>query len=115
MVELFTLTAPLLVRYPDGEQRLVAEKFTHPQGMVYAEPFWLESDSPIAYFLGGDITGDGPWKIDNVIVRLLSCGDIEYSMQWAQWQQYLQSCSVTHAYHDQVLKQSIINEMNFSV
>lgn len=113
MVELFTLTAPLLVRYPDGEQRLVAEKFTHPQGMVYTEPFWLESELPAAYLLKGEIKGDGPWKVGEVVVRLLNCGDTDQSMQWAQWQQYLLSCPEQHTYHDVKLKQSIINNMSF--
>lgn len=113
MVELFSLIAPLLVRYPDGEQRLVAEKFTHSQGLIYVEPFWLESESPVAYLLKGSIKGDGPWKVGDVIVRLLSCGDTELSMEWAQWQQYLLSCSLSHAYHDDSFKHSIINKMSF--
>jgi len=113
MAELFTLTAPLLVRYPDGEQRLIAEKFTHPQGMIYVEPFWLESELPAAYLLKGEIKGEGPWKVGDVIVRLLSCGDSEFSMQWAQWQQYLLSCPEQHTYHDVTLKRSIIDAMSF--
>jgi len=113
MAELFTLTAPLLVRYPDGEQRLIAEKFMHPEGMIYAEPFWLESDQPAAYLIKGEIRGEGPWKIGDVIVRLLSCGDTEQAMQWAQWQQCLSSYPEQHAYHDKHQLSAIISKMSF--
>ena len=113
MVDLFTLRSPLLVRYPDGEQRLVAEKFRHAEGMVYVEPFWLETESPATYLVTGEITGTGPWKIGNVIVRLLSCGDTEFSMQWAQWQEHLSSCPELHVYHDEQLKKSIISQVKF--
>jgi len=112
MANIFTLTAPLLVRYPDGEQRLIADKFTHPQGMFYVEPFWLESKPPVVHLLTGDVKGEGPWKIGDVIVRLLSCGDTEQSMQWAQWQQFLSSCPEHHDYFNAELKESIIRDMS---
>ena len=113
MADLFTLTAPLVVCYTDGEKRLVADKFQHAQGLVFAEPYWLESETPIAYLLKGTVKGEGPWKIGEVVVRLLNCGDTEQSMQWAQWQQDLLSCSEQHAYHDDALKQKIIDTMSF--
>lgn len=113
MADIFTLTSPLLVRYPDGEQRLVADKFRHPLGMVYAEPFWLQHKTPQAYLVKGDINGEGPWKIADVIVRLLSCGDVEYKMQWAEWEQYLYSCSEDSPYYNDAAKQEIINNMSF--
>jgi len=113
MADIFTLTSPLLVQYPDGEKRLVADKFHHPQGMVYTEPYWLESELPAAYLLAGEISGEGPWKINNVIVRLLSCGDIDFKMQWAEWEQYLYGCPEDSPYFDDALKQSVISKMSF--
>jgi len=114
MAELLTVTSPLLVRYPDGEHRLVSETFKHPLGVIYAEPYWLESKSLAVYLLKGEIKGQGPWKIGEVIVRLLSCADVDYKMQWAEWQQYLYSCSEENHYFNDNLKQSIISKMIFS-
>jgi len=114
MVDIYTLTSPLLVQYPNGEKRLVADKFTHSLGMVYVVPYWLEHEIPQAYLLAGEIKGEGPWKIGDVIVRLLSCGDIEHKMQWAEWEQYLYSCGDDSHYHNTSIKQSIINKMSFT-
>jgi len=114
MADLYTLTTPLLVRYPDGEQRLIADKYMHPHGMIYAEPYWLESESPRAYLIKGTIKGEGPWKIGDVIVRLLSCGDTEEAMQWANWQQHLMSVYESHRYGDESFKKSIIDKMSFA-
>lgn len=113
MAELLTVTSPLLVRYTNGEHRLVAETFKNPLGIIYAEPYWLESKHPAAYLLKGEIRGDGPWKIDEVIVRLLSCADVDFKMQWAEWQQYLSSCGEGNHYYNDDFKQSIISKMSF--
>jgi len=113
MADIYTLTAPLLVQYPNGEQRLIADKFAHSSGMVYAVPYWLDGEMPAAYLLPGEIRGEGPWKIGDVIVRLLSCADVEHKMQWAEWEQYLYSCGEECPYNDPSVKQSIINKMSF--
>jgi len=113
MADIFTVTSPMLVRYPDGEQRLVAETFKHPLGIIYAEPYWLESKYPAAYLLKGEVKGQGPWKIGEVIIRLLSCADVEHKMQWAEWQQYLSSCSEENNYFNDNLKQSMVSKMSF--
>jgi len=44
VADLFSVTAPLLVRHPDGSQRVVAELFPHPGGVVYFELFWNLGD-----------------------------------------------------------------------
>ncbi len=113
MADVFTVSHPMLARYPDGEIRIIAETFKHPSGMVYVEPFWMESTPPVATLLAGEIKGDGPWKVGDVIVRLLSCGDIEQKMQWSEWEQHLYSCGEESPYHNDDVKHSIINKMSF--
>ena len=113
MADIYTLTAPLLVQYPNGEQRLVADKFSHSSGMVYTVPYWLEGEIPAAYLVTGEVKGEGPWKIGDVIVRLLSCADTEHKIEWAGWEQYLYSCGEESPYNNSSIKQSIINKMSF--
>jgi len=114
MADIFTVSHPMLVRYPNGTIKIMAEIFKHSSGVVYVEPYWMEAGKPIAKHLTGEIKGDGPWKVGDVIVRLLSCGDIEQKMQWAEWEQYLSSCGSDSPYHNDALKRSIINEMSFT-
>ncbi len=66
-------------------------------------------------FLIGDVKGDGPWKVGDVIVRLLSCGDTEFKMQWIEWEQYLASrdSDSDSDYFNDLLKRKIINNMSF--
>ena len=113
MADLFTVSHPMLVRYPDGNIRIIAETFKHTSGLVYVEPYWLASDKPVAALLAGEIKGDGPWKVGDVIVRLLSCADTEQKMQWAEWEQYLYSCDSDSPYHNEIVKREIINKMSF--
>jgi len=40
LVDLFTLKAPLLIRFPDHTQHVMVACFQHPSGIVYFRPFW---------------------------------------------------------------------------
>lgn len=101
MADLFTVTAPLLVHHPDRTLHLVADIFPHPQGVLYFEPYWYEKGPVAAHIIPGILHGDGPWKLGDVVIRLLSCGDNELSLSWNEWQQYLAvTKSETTPYHD---------------
>ena len=110
MVDLFTVKSPLLVSYKNGEQHVVAELFPSEHGIAYLVPWWLAVEPPGVYLVEGDITGEGPWKVGDVIVRLMSCGDTEDSMYWTQWQQYLTGCPAESPYHDEELKLSLTRQ-----
>lgn len=94
MAELLSVTAPLLVRYPSGERRVIAQRFPHPQGLLFFELFWhLREHSDGIHLLTGDIKGDGPWKIGDVVITVLGCHgtDPVEADQFARWQDYLQN------------------------
>jgi hypothetical protein len=38
MADLFTLTAPLMIRYPDDTRHVMVACFKHPDGIVYFRP-----------------------------------------------------------------------------
>jgi hypothetical protein len=89
MADLFSVTAPLLAHYPDKTFRLVVDIFPHPAGILYFEPYWYERGPVAAHTINGVLQGEGPWKVGQTVIRLLSCSDTDLSMQWNEWQQYL--------------------------
>jgi len=91
MADLFTVTAPLLVRHADGSQRVIAECFPHPDGLVYFELFWnLRDPETTVHVVTGPFKGDGPWKIGDTVIRVLGCHgtDGELARQYDEWRQY---------------------------
>jgi len=89
------VTAPLAVRHADGTRRVMVERFAHPEGLLYFEPFW-HLQRPAArgmHLLRGEIRGEGPWKIDGAVITVLGCHgtDAELAGAWAEWQAFLES------------------------
>lgn len=116
MADLYTVTAPLLVHYPDNTFHLVADIFPHPEGILYFEPYWYELGPDAAHSIEGILQGEGPWKVGEVIIRLLSCGDNELSMQWSEWQQSLSGLKMdTTPYHDDEVKKVFARKLGASV
>lgn len=116
MADLFAVTAPLLVHYPDNTFHLVADIFPHPNGIVYFEPYWYEKGPDTAHTITGMLQGEGPWKVGEIIIRLLSCGDNELSMHWNEWQQYLSGPQTeTTPYHDDEAKKLFARKVGASV
>jgi len=93
MAELFQVTAPLLVREADGTQRVMAERFLHPEGLLYFELFWHVQRPAAAgiHLLRGAIEGEGPWRVGGAVIRVLGClaTDPGPADAWAAWQDYL--------------------------
>ena len=93
MADLFSVTAPLIIRYPSGDRRVMAERFPHPQGLLYFDLFWhLGNSSEQVHVVNGNIRGDGPWKIGDCVIHVLGCHgtDAEPTMRFDAWQTYLQ-------------------------
>ncbi|WP_126455572.1 hypothetical protein [Sulfuriflexus mobilis] len=116
MADLYTVTAPLLVHFPDKTFHLVVDIFPHPEGLIYFEPHWFERGPTAAHMLHGDLQGDGPWKVGDSIIRLLSCGDNALSMQWNDWQQYLSGLDAAASpYHDDEVRKMFARKLGASV
>jgi len=95
MADLFSVTAPLLIRYRDGSAHVMVHRFRHPHGLVYFRPFW--DRLPVAegiVLAAGEIHGDGPWKVGDAVVTLLGChgSHPEYAAEYADWQSRLAQC-----------------------
>lgn len=99
MADLFSVTAPLLIRRPDGVSAVMAERFPHPQGLLYFDLFWhLGDPTQTIRLIEGEIKGDGPWKIGAAVVRVLGCHgtDAELAADHAQWTLYLNECAAEY-------------------
>jgi len=95
MADLFTVTAPLQVRYPDGTRHVVAECFPlrEGEGLVYFEAFWHHRVPALSgiHRLEGHIRGEGPWKVGDAVLTLVGCQgtDPEMATLLAEWRDYL--------------------------
>ena len=87
MADLFTVTAPLKIRLPDGSQRVIAELFNHPNGILYFELYWHEDHDARIHLVQGELKGDGPWKIADHIIYVLGCQhtDAALANEYAEW------------------------------
>ena len=94
MANLFSMTSPLMIRTPQGEEQVIAEIFPHPEGLVYFDLYWhLGQPDETIHLVRGTISGEGPWKIDDYVITVLGCHgtNAELASAYQQWQTYLQT------------------------
>lgn len=92
MADLFSMTAPLMIRRPDGTRHVMVERFRHPEGLVYFEPFWhIGNPDERIHRVAGPIKGDGPWKVGQCVIHVLGCHGTDFGLASAldEWRQYL--------------------------
>lgn len=95
MADLFTVTAPLALRHPDGGEQVIAACFPHPSGILYLDCFWHQSTpNQAAHLIRGELRGEGPWRIGDTIIRVLGCQNTDPHLAgpYAQWRDYLRTC-----------------------
>ena len=90
MADLFSVTAPLAIRFKDtGEKQVMVERLPFNDGLLYLPAFWTDTELRNALrYVPGPITGDGPWKVGNTIVTVLACHgtDAELANEFSCWQ-----------------------------
>jgi hypothetical protein len=102
MADLFSVTAPLLIRRTDGRQHIVAELFPHPDGIVYFEIFWsLRDPEQAVHRIEGTLKGDGPWKVGDTVIRVLGCHGTDGALarQFEEWRLYRMEHADTYPEH----------------
>ncbi|MBD3609510.1 MAG: hypothetical protein HUJ30_03085 [Gammaproteobacteria bacterium] len=105
MADLFSITSPLMIRSPHGGEKVVAELYPHPDGIVFFEIFWNHEDEQNGiYVIEGDVTGEGPWKVGEYVINILGCHGTNPALveDFAQWQTYLQSALSGYPKQDEV-------------
>jgi hypothetical protein len=95
VADLFTVTAPLALRCPEGARKVIAACFPHPAGLLYLDTFWhLKTPDEAAHLIRGELRGEGPWKIGGCVLTVLGCHntDPELAPELARWRGYLEQC-----------------------
>ena len=93
MADLLSVTAPLVVRFPDGRKCIMVERFPLANGLLYLEPFWTQQDPGVAFQrLEGPLKGEGPWKVGDAVITVLGCQGTDPVMAdlHARWQTHIQ-------------------------
>ena len=96
-----------MIRYPDQARHVIIEKFPHPDGLLYFEPFWhLADDDSLTHVVGGAFSGDGPWKMGDAVITVAACHgtDPEIASAVAEWAQYLQMCDGEYLVQERILE-----------
>ncbi len=87
-----TVTAPLVIRLSENEEKVIARAFPHPSGLVYFDLFWHQhSPQESAHLIHGKLRGEGPWRIGDARIRVLGCAatDPGLQTQYTPWRDYL--------------------------
>jgi hypothetical protein len=105
MATIDSITAPLVLRHPDGREQLIAAAFPHPLGLLYLDLYWhLSTPDEAAHLVRGPLSGDGPWRVGDVRLRVLGCHNTDPHLQddFSRWQQYLQTHSDAYPPREQI-------------
>jgi hypothetical protein len=90
MADLFSVTAPLAIRFRDtGEKHIMVARLPYNGGLVFLPPFWIDMEPQLALrYVPGPIDGEGPWKAGNAIVTVLACHgtDAVLANEFGCWQ-----------------------------
>jgi len=114
LADLFTLTAPLLIRYPDNTRHVMVGCFRHPDGIVYVRPFWDQlPEGAGVRLVTGNIKGEGPWKVGDAVVTVLGCQGTnpEQAAELANWKFHLEQCGERYPMRDEL--ETIAREKGF--
>jgi hypothetical protein len=93
MADLFSITAPLLIRYPDGTRHVMVARFPHPGGVVYFRTFWDQLPLQQGVLLArGELHGGGPWKVGAAVITVLGCHGTnpDEAAEYSAWQFHLE-------------------------
>lgn len=93
MAEIDQVTAPLVLRDGDGQEKLIAACFRHRKGLLYLDLYWHQSTpQKAAHIIEGTLVGEGPWRIGEYRLRVLGFHNTDPHLadSFSAWQNYLQ-------------------------
>lgn len=107
MADLFSVTAPLLMRFPTGEKKIMLERFRHPEGLLFFELNWDRVDDGRGiHLVTGEMKGEGPWKVGDCVVTVLGCQgtDPEMASLFSHWQMEVEQGFASYPGRDDIKK-----------
>ncbi len=115
----YDVTAPLALRWrASGAAKVIAVCFPHPEGLLYLDLFWhRKAPTDAAHLLRGELTGSGPWRIGDCVIRVLGCHntDPELAGDFARWRTYLESDAAAAQYPPPAQIRDIARRLGASV
>jgi hypothetical protein len=105
MADLFSVTAPLVIRFADGSKQIMIERLAHRDGLLFLPPFWTETGIGAAlHFVAGPVRGEGPWKVGDALVTVLGCHgtDAELASHFAAWQTIREQLGAAYPQAEQI-------------
>ena len=93
MARIEQVTAPLVIRFGDDSEQVVAACFPHPLGLLYLDLFWHQrGPQEAAHLIRGELNGEGPWRVSDARIRLLGCHNTDPHLQdqFGPWRAYLE-------------------------
>lgn len=107
MADINQVTAPLVLRDPEGKEKVIAAARTHPLGLLCLDLFWhLSTPDQAAHLITGELQGEGPWRVGDHRLRVLGCHNTDPHLadQFAEWNQYLQNHAEEYPPRAQILE-----------
>jgi hypothetical protein len=77
---------PVVIRVRENIERVIAEIFEHPDGIIFADVGYcapLYSGHPF-HLVEGKVTGNGPWKVGKATIRTATEDEV-YFNEWRKW------------------------------
>jgi len=87
LFEAFDKGMPLVIDVGGGNERLIAELFELPGGIVFADIGWPVATWHPFHVVDGAISGDGPWQVGSNEIRVAFGGEQLFE-DWQAWQRY---------------------------
>lgn len=106
---LFTVKSPLCIHSRlTRVKTLMAEFFPHPAGLIYFEPYWHldRENSQKIHVISGEIQGEGPWKLGEMIISIAACQglDPEMAAQLNGWRFYLETNQAVYPSNAEIMR-----------
>jgi len=93
-MDLFQINKPLKIIHPIGGERIIAELFKGKDGIWFADVGWYEASFHPFHFVPGEIEGEGPWKIGDCQIMIISPDDPLYP-GYKQWDEAVKENGLT--------------------
>ena len=106
MADLFSVTAPLAIRFGDGEKQIMVERLPYDGGLLFLPAFWTEKGVDASMrFVPGPIKGEGPWKVGDTVVTVLACHgtDAVLASEFSCWQGQLSQMGEAYPAREDIL------------
>ena len=85
LAEAFEKNLPLKVIISRDHERAIAEGFIVGEGVVFYDVFWYEASFHPIHFIKGEISGRGPWKVGDLVIKEMNENESLFEADWKPW------------------------------